>query len=93
MRNTMNLGESINTYDPAEALQGELGTLSRQGPHMRLRAGPHAQLQRRDPARLEVPPPKQQQEPYLITKIQPSPRTPRRCRSRRSPERGDLIFC
>jgi hypothetical protein len=26
MRNTMQLGESINTYDPGVALEGEIGT-------------------------------------------------------------------
>ena len=65
MRNTMNLGESINTYDPAEALQGEVGTF-----RVKVPAGCELVLTHNLKGETRLGWGKQQQaDPFLITKI------------------------
>ncbi|HET9320384.1 MAG TPA: hypothetical protein VFO27_11430 [Bryobacteraceae bacterium] len=68
MRTTMNLGESINTYDPAEALRDEVGTF-----RVKVPAGCELVLTHKSNGEMRLgwknPAPPTQQEPFLITKI------------------------
>jgi len=65
MRNNMQLGESINTYDPAEALREEIGTF-----RVKVPAGCELVLTHNSKGETRLGwGPKQQQEPFLITKI------------------------
>ena len=66
MRNTMQLGESINTYDPTEALHDELGTFRVTVPDgaeliLSCKPGGVTSLKWGDP--------RNKQQPFLITKI------------------------
>lgn len=66
MRNTMKLGESINTYDPAEALHNEVGTF-----RVKVPAGAELLLicKPGGVTGLKWGYPRTRQEPFFITKI------------------------